>query len=73
MTILKEKTKLMILLIKWLCILVFKATIFIQAIMSIKFKKKSKKTERKISKDLEDKLNNNNQVQEKMLKLLNKQ
>lgn len=72
MIILKEKTKLMILSIKWLCILVFKATIFIPVIMNIKFKKKSNKTERKISKDSEDKLSNNNQDQEKMLKLLNK-
>lgn len=40
--------------------------------MNIKFKKKSNKTERKISKDSEDKLSNNNQDQEKMLKLLNK-
>ena len=73
MTILKERTKLMILLIKWLCILVLKVIIFIQAIMSIKFKRKFNKTERRISKDSEDKPNNNNQDQEKMLKLLNKQ
>lgn len=72
MITMKEKTRLTMVLIKWLPISVFKEIISILPIMNTKSKKKLNLTEKRISKSSEDKQNNKNRVQAKMWKLSNK-
>lgn len=62
----------MMVLIKWLPISVSKEIISTLLITSIKFKRKLNLTEKRISKNSEDKQNNKNLDQAKMLKLSNK-
>ena len=56
-------------LIKLSCILALKEITFIQLQINIKFRKKFKKSEKENLINIELKLSNNNQAQEKMLKV----